>query len=329
MFPMQPQYQPGRSGTRRRPGFSLIELLVVLAILAALTTIALRSVSNVQSQARYQQTTHALDEIRNAILGPAHQRNPDGTPLVTGFLADTGYLPVYVAAGDPLGELTTNPNNIPAYGLVYAASDSAIRIGAGWQGPYVRLGPGATTLLDGWGNPFHLYDGTSNLITAPTTPIAAITSWCADNNADPVYGGTGNTNGYNADVAVPIPATGLGSYQAQLTGTLQILDTSGNPIVPLPTTYATSPVTIYVVYFGPNGHAVAETPAAVNLTTGQFTVSGTIGPRVLKAYVLAGSGTSFNAGTVAAAHAFSVPLDIIATGGGQIVPNLVIRNYTP
>ena len=76
--------------TRNRSAFSLIELMVALAILAAVTTIALRSVNGLQNQARYQATQRSLDEVRSAILGPANERNPDGTPLVTGFVADTG-----------------------------------------------------------------------------------------------------------------------------------------------------------------------------------------------------------------------------------------------
>ena len=315
--------------TRKQSGFSLLELVVVMAILAALATVALRAVSNNQNQARYQQTTRTLTDIRDAIVGPANQRNPDGTPLITGFVADTGNLPVYYGGGDPLAELTTNPNSIGSYAPA-TTSDPNLTINAGWQGPYLRLGVGASTILDGWGNPFHLYD--SSGATPPSSAVAQITSWGADNNADPSYGGTGGTTGYNADVGIKLGSSGGGvNYQATLTGSIQIFDASNNPVVfPLasPFTWSGINAAIYVVYFGPNGGNVVETPATVSATNGQFTVAGTIGPRVLRAYVVP-FGTTWGPGVALAAIAKSAPLNIVATGGGQTVPNLVIRNYAP
>ena len=94
-----------------RADLSLIELLVSLAILAALATVAMRSANNLQSQAKYQATTQSLNEIRSAIVSPFNQHNPDGTPLVTGFVADTGRLPIFASGTDtavppdPLNEL--------------------------------------------------------------------------------------------------------------------------------------------------------------------------------------------------------------------------------
>ena len=81
--------------------------------------------------------------------------------------------------------------------------------------------------------------------------------------------------------------------------------------------------------------------AGTSTTTGTFplatapftyTISGskvTIGPRVLKAYVLPATVTTFNSAAVTSALAVSPPLNVTVTGGGQTVPNLVLPHYSP
>jgi prepilin-type N-terminal cleavage/methylation domain-containing protein len=94
----------------QRSGLTLIELLVVLVILVILTTVAITATSQVIDQGRYDATQRTLQNIQDAILGPPNQRGPDGSPLVTGFVADMGRLPTPVfgggiIVGDPLREL--------------------------------------------------------------------------------------------------------------------------------------------------------------------------------------------------------------------------------
>lgn len=319
---------------RKRLGFSLIEMVIALAILATATTIAIRATSGLQDQARYQATVNTLYNVQSAILGPMNQRNPDGTPLVTGFVADVGRLPNYVAGVDPLAELTTNPNNIP-FGPVQSNSDSSITIFSGWQGPYIRLPVGTTVIHDGWGNPLHLYDSSKNPIPPSSTAIGVITSWCADNQADPAYGGTGTVTGYNADAAVTILSSGIGSPSAQPTGYVKMLDPYGNPTTPN-TTSSGNPVNIWVCYFGPDGNGgVKEIPIQMTppYTAGapwQYTLPGaTPGSRVLRAYVIPSSNTTFTSTAVRAAVAVSQPLSIVAIGGGQRVSDLMLPNYAP
>ena len=143
-------------------GFSLIELVVALAILAAATTIALRATNHLQDQARYTNTTSTLNNIQEAILGPANPGSANGSSLINGFVADTGRLPVFHisqntdplgadplgANGDPLNELIANPNAIPTYGP-YSNIDGTVTISVGWQGPYLHLGAGPAFIRDG------------------------------------------------------------------------------------------------------------------------------------------------------------------------------------
>ena len=96
---------------KRRSALTLIELLVVLVILVILTAVAVTSMSAVVDQGRYNATQQTLQNIQDAIVGPANERSPDGSLLITGFVADMGRLPqpafntTGVIVGDPLREL--------------------------------------------------------------------------------------------------------------------------------------------------------------------------------------------------------------------------------
>ena len=78
----------------QRSGMTLVELLVVLAILALLTTVAVTSSDVVLSQGRYEATKRTLTDIQEAVLGPPNARQADGTLISMGFVADVGRSPV-------------------------------------------------------------------------------------------------------------------------------------------------------------------------------------------------------------------------------------------
>ena len=69
-------------------GFTLLELVVVLGILATVTLLAIRAVDGVQDQHRFEASTRILEDIEAAVLGSPEDRAPDGTPTISGFLAD-------------------------------------------------------------------------------------------------------------------------------------------------------------------------------------------------------------------------------------------------
>lgn len=360
----------------KRSGFSLIEMVIALAILAAATTIAVRATSGLQDQARYQATTRSLTDLQSAIVGTSNQRGPDGSTTVSGFIADTGRLPQFTidsndplgVNGDPLSELLRQ-NTLPAFGFVTANSDTAVVVGVGWKGPYIRLAAGPSYIRDGWGNSFHVYDASGNLLSNAGAPISQISSWAADKIPDSNHGGTGDTNGYDADVSVPYPNSTSGGfvYAGTLNGQVAMnvgTDTvAGNPLStgPAPNlTYTNAGGTkfnvgIWVILFSPDlsqtPHPVGEALAAntsvgpSNALTPPFTylVPGvTIGPRVIKAYVIDSSVLSptANLAAVKAAIAnqpnastgpvfFTSSSNITVTGGGQTLPNLVLPHYSP
>jgi prepilin-type N-terminal cleavage/methylation domain-containing protein len=368
-------------------GFSLIELVVALAILAAATTIALRATNHLQDQARYTNTISTLNNLQAAIVGPTNERSSDGTALVSGFVADTGRLPEF-EAGDPLTELISNPNGITNYQFYTSNIDNSVRIQVGWQGPYLHLGAGATSVLDGWGNRFHGYDSAGVLITSANTPVAQLASWGADNQEDAAHGVPAGSvaiaNNYNDDVSIPNPTitgtttgfTAAAIINGQVTMNIGtdsvIIPPSTQPIVttsgtaPNPT-LSGSPVSIWVDYVGPDltqtPYPVADDPVLVavggtspiwqnyypgsaptsgNNYSGQFQISMndspsytnvTVGPRVIKVYVLPASVTSVSGFRSAVSGGTytsnpSTTLNVTLTPGAQTI-NLVLPHYSP
>jgi type II secretory pathway pseudopilin PulG len=305
-----------------RSGLTLVELLVVLMILMLLTAVAVQSTSGIVDQARYDQTQRTLQNIQNAVVGPVGQREPDGTPLITGFVADTGRLPI--ATPDPttgaltLSELWSNPNGIAPFTLQQAlAPDTDVNLLCGWRGPYLQLPLGATQLTDGWGNPLSnpqsattqlpqsllLYDGQT--AAASGQPLYWIVSYGSDYAA----GGSG----YAADSAVifsnyapgttPPAGTAINRFQATLVVNLSYLNQAGQ----LTTSPNGTISNIAVTFFGPNpstGTVLSVPGTLISGTTVSYRFSApaslpsyvmTIGPRLVRAtctYTYTPAGTT-------------------------------------
>jgi len=175
----------------RSSGLTLLELLVVLSILAVLSTVALTSSSGIADQARYEATQRTLENIREAVLGPANLRDTDGTLLYTGFVADTGRLPRAVADGADftLAELWENVNALAPHAVrqaiaanvdVAAEADSDVYLATGWRGPYLRLTPGNLNVRDGWGAQFILRTQVPADVAAAGDPIGQVHSFGAN-----------------------------------------------------------------------------------------------------------------------------------------------------
>jgi prepilin-type N-terminal cleavage/methylation domain-containing protein len=292
-----------------RAGFTLVEMLVVIVILAIVTTIAVRSIDTLQDQGRFDGTRQGLREIDEAVAGVPGQLKPDGTALITGFVADMGRLPA-VIVGEPLQELWVKPPASGLFTIVAAPSDPEVLVETGWRGPYLRLGPGTASLRDGWGNPFVVRapDGT----TPPAgAPIAAVASLGADNTA----GGTE----YDGDLDVKFEQTApaLNRWSGSLTVEVVVFSASsmgppGNPQV--------ADGNVEIKYFGPNG-----TGAVVELTSGSLVPSGTgpvtytftgvpVGPRVVRAYQ----------GTLPTIYR-SLPTRVVVPPGGSLQRVVILK----
>ncbi|MEM7784092.1 MAG: type II secretion system protein, partial [Planctomycetota bacterium] len=86
-----------------RSGLTLLELMVVLVILAIVATVALQTLQPRVAQQRFDAATAMLKQIQDATIGSREKYQLDGTPLISGFVADVGRTPSITP-----GAITTN-----------------------------------------------------------------------------------------------------------------------------------------------------------------------------------------------------------------------------
>lgn len=162
-----------------KKGFTLIEILASIAILSALTVIALSSVDGVIDDARFTQTVREMEQIRNALIGET-QRLETGLRKNYGYLGDVGALPT---TSQGLGVLSSMPSGLSSWAI-----QNSYGIGMGWRGPYLANTFDSNFYRDGWGN---------NYIYTNSGSGATIVSYGADGTA----GGTG----FDQDITLNIP----------------------------------------------------------------------------------------------------------------------------
>lgn len=249
---------------------TLVELLVVLAILAVLTSVAVTSTDVLMGQGRHDAARHTLSNLEDAVLGARDARQADGTLLTAGFVADMGRLPVCASADlrYALKELWDGLS-LPGFQVRPAAFDPEVLVPCGWRGPYVRLPIAHDQLLDGWGNPFALLNATGNA-AAVNQPVFGVRCLGADN----LSGGTQ----YDTDFEVAFG----GRVEMTVRGNVYVLDATGQPQNP------PDPEQVTVRLFGPHPTTgeVLETVAAKTTEAGvvSYNVTTTVGPRFLRAY---------------------------------------------
>nr|WP_052882128.1 type II secretion system protein [Kiritimatiella glycovorans] len=126
---------------------TLIELVVVLALMAGLASMMLVGASDLANRGRYDETVTRMRLIREAVVGNGVEAGR--------FVRDMGRLP------NSLGELVTSTNtfqhlsysfDVPGYAPITAG------LHAGWAGPYVVASD--TNFYDGFGEPIELINGT-------------------------------------------------------------------------------------------------------------------------------------------------------------------------
>jgi type II secretory pathway pseudopilin PulG len=185
---------------------SLIEVIVILAILVTLVAVLVPSTVQQLTAARRDDTVYEMEDLKEALIG-------DSDLIAQGVRSDFGYL------GD-MGELPATLDDLviqdtqPAYTF-----DSGKRVGAGWKGPYITLGPGSDAdshERDAFGNDY-LYDDTEYVNDEGQLVDAKVVSL----GADGVSGGTG----VDEDVTLEI-------LKAETTATVNgyALDASDTPL---------------------------------------------------------------------------------------------------
>lgn len=304
-----------------RHGMTLVELVVVLAILVALAGTALLATEGLVDQGRRDATVRTLEALREAVIGREGLIDANDKPWVRGFVADMGRLP---AVSDPAGvdalEELWSPIGLSQFVIdKVPASDEntldpgvqgGVQVAAGWRGPYVQLPLGLTSVLDGWGSQLIAKNATGAQ-AAPGESIAQITSL----GANGIEGGTG----YDADLTVvfqsdvapfqgPLQHGDVAVRITGLQGGEQIILRLYGPLNGQPSTWLQQP-------------AVVETPGGDGYAT--FT-DVPIGPRVLRVYILNGAPTPVDTEPFddPAIHGPIVPIMVVAGGLTPVAINL-------
>ena len=104
-------------------GFTLVEILMVVAILAIVATLAVQGVGRVCGEAEQTVALATLHTVREAFCGTAG---------ASGFLADMKYIPGFSNSTVRIGDLLAAPTNYPAF------TNYDRLTGRGWRGPYVQ-----------------------------------------------------------------------------------------------------------------------------------------------------------------------------------------------
>lgn len=155
------------------PGFSLIEVLVVLALTGLLASLTVVAFDDFDDPQPYEETLETMLEIKQAIIGkPGLYCN--GWKQFTGYVPDMGVMPAFlddtnqdsVYEGQPRalwtrdldndGEITGKGTDIQDDFVWKYHEDE--KIWAGWRGPYIEP-PLDGVLKDGWGNPIMFIKG--------------------------------------------------------------------------------------------------------------------------------------------------------------------------
>lgn len=138
---------------RKNAGFTLLELVVVVAVMGLISTMALDVYSDHSNQKRFEATKERLAEIKFAIIGDPMMR-VGSQAVLSGFYYDTGRLPK--ALSELIFQCRTSTDNI---GVIAVDKDECVDAGNEWEdnwhGPYlnnIQSDNGSLVFRDAWGN---------------------------------------------------------------------------------------------------------------------------------------------------------------------------------
>jgi len=80
---------------KKQTGFTLLELVVVVAVMGLISTMAMDVYTDKSNQTRFELTEKRIEEIRYAIIGN-DSRELNGQTTISGYIADTGKVPTEI-----------------------------------------------------------------------------------------------------------------------------------------------------------------------------------------------------------------------------------------
>ena len=191
---------------KRGQGLTLIEVIVILAVLVILIALLVPSTVQILTGARRDITLDEMENLQKAMIGDPNKQSA-GVRSNFAYLGDMGNLP------STLDDLVTQGAQ-PAY-----AFNSSKGVGAGWRGPYITLGPGsdaASHRVDAFGNDY-VYSITNFTNAQGLTVDAKVVSL----GADALTGGTGVDEDVTREILVAETTATVTGYG---------FDASGNPL---------------------------------------------------------------------------------------------------
>jgi prepilin-type N-terminal cleavage/methylation domain-containing protein len=218
---------PGPSGeaetcNQGKPGFTLIEVILVVLLIGILAGLAANLLTNTLDQARFDETQRKMTVLSNAMVGNP-DLNTNGVRSDFGFVGDIGRLPT------SLTELVTQ-GALPAWNAA---------TGIGWHGPYV---PGDFAQnpdgyrTDGWGTLFTYANATGVVTSLGSDGAAAGTGYAADfstpDRTAPTDQRVGTITGLVTDL--------LGNPLASVAGGTVTVSVTNHPVAGAATTVSTT-----------------------------------------------------------------------------------------
>ncbi len=144
-------------------GFTLLELVLVMFIIALVASTPLLFIDEQDQQLRYEETKQKLDQIRKALY---REMSYTGSPVLSGFIVNNGHLP---STDADLNQLIEIPSNWQTFGSIQpefkinsaldaeAIDNPGFRLIKGHLGNYIpQLIDSAGEVKDAWGEDFSI-----------------------------------------------------------------------------------------------------------------------------------------------------------------------------